>query len=190
MTELHNMLSNIGNLVKCIFQIPLYLPHYCLCNKTINEYALNFKIYGVPEVYISSTSSLVTNTFTIFFSRIRKKLMRKFLYQKHSTFIIPRDVEIGFNIILDHPFSTILNEKQIGDNFRCKNNITIGNKNDNDRLRPVIGNNVYIGANAVIIGDITIGDNVVIGAGAVVTKDTPSNVVVVGNPAKIIKYQS
>ena len=91
---------------------------------------------------------------------------------------------------MDHPFSTILNAKSIGDNFRCKNNITIGNTNDNDSLRPQIGNNVYIGANAVVIGNITIGDNVVIGAGAVVTKDLPPCAIVVGNPAKIIKHKS
>ena len=185
------MLPNIGNLIKCIFQIPLYLPHYCLCNKIIKEDTSNFNIYGAPEIlrffYLMSCDKYFHE---LFFFRIRKKLARKLLYQKHSTFIIPRDVEIGSNLILDHPFSTILNAKQIGDNFRCKNNITIGNKNDNDSLRPVIGNNVYVGANAVVIGDIIIGDNAIIGAGAVVTKDIPKNAVVVGNPAKIIKYQS
>ena len=50
-----------------------------------------------------------------------------------------------------------------------------------------IGNNVWIGAGAIILPGITIGDNSIVGAGAVVTKDVPSNVVVVGNPAKIIK---
>ena len=46
---------------------------------------------------------------------------------------------------------------------------------------PRIGNNVFIGANAVVVGDITIGDHVVIGAGAVVTKSVPSHCTVVGN---------
>ncbi|MBQ8019953.1 MAG: serine acetyltransferase, partial [Paludibacteraceae bacterium] len=54
-------------------------------------------------------------------------------------------------------------------------------------LIPTIGNNVSIGANATIIGDITIGDNVIIGAGAVVVKDVPQYSVVVGNPARVIK---
>ena len=53
--------------------------------------------------------------------------------------------------------------------------------------RPVIGNNVTIGCHACILGDIRIGDNVVIGAGAVVVKDVPNNVVVAGNPAKVIE---
>lgn len=49
-----------------------------------------------------------------------------------------------------------------------------------------IGNNVYIGQNAIILRGVTIGDNVLIGAGSVVTKDIPSNSVAVGVPAKVI----
>lgn len=49
-----------------------------------------------------------------------------------------------------------------------------------------IGNNVYIGNNAMIMPGITIGDNVVIGAGSIVTKNVPDNVVIAGNPAKIV----
>lgn len=52
--------------------------------------------------------------------------------------------------------------------------------------RPIIGNNVTLGASVTIIGEIHIGDNVIIGAGSVVVKDVPNNVVIAGNPAKII----
>lgn len=52
----------------------------------------------------------------------------------------------------------------------------------------VIGDNVWIGGKAVICPGVTIGDNSVIGAGSVVIKDVPANVVVAGNPAKIIRY--
>ncbi|KAJ2558089.1 hypothetical protein EV175_000963 [Coemansia sp. RSA 1933] len=51
-----------------------------------------------------------------------------------------------------------------------------------------IGSNVWIGGNAVILPGVTVGDNVTIGAGSVVTKDVPNNVVVVGNPARIVKH--
>lgn len=54
--------------------------------------------------------------------------------------------------------------------------------------RPVhIGNNVWIGAGAVILPGVTIGDNSVIGAGSVVTKDIPANVVAVGNPCRVLR---
>lgn len=51
----------------------------------------------------------------------------------------------------------------------------------------VIGNNVWIGAGAVILPGVHIGDNTVIGAGSVVTKDIPANVVAVGNPCKVLR---
>lgn len=50
-----------------------------------------------------------------------------------------------------------------------------------------IGNNVWIGANAVVLPGITIGDNSVIGAGSVVTKDIPPNVIAVGNPCRVLR---
>lgn len=50
-----------------------------------------------------------------------------------------------------------------------------------------IGNNVWIGANSVILPGVTIGDNTVIGAGSVVTKDIPANVVAVGNPCRVLR---
>jgi maltose O-acetyltransferase len=54
--------------------------------------------------------------------------------------------------------------------------------------KPVlIGNNAWIGGGAIINPGVTIGDNVVVASGAVMTKDVPSNVVVGGNPARIIK---
>ncbi|PML80667.1 sugar O-acetyltransferase [Enterovibrio norvegicus] len=50
-----------------------------------------------------------------------------------------------------------------------------------------IGNNVWIGANSVVLPGVTIGENTVIGAGSVVTKDIPANVVAVGSPCKVLR---
>ncbi len=53
----------------------------------------------------------------------------------------------------------------------------------------VIGNDVWIGANALVLPGVKIGNGAVIGGGSVVTKDIPANAVAVGNPAKVIKYR-
>ena len=50
-----------------------------------------------------------------------------------------------------------------------------------------IGNNVWIGAGAVLVPGVTVGDNSVIGAGSVVTRDIPANVVAVGNPCRVLR---
>lgn len=90
--------------------------------------------------------------------------------------------------VLNHPYGTIINAKKIGDHFTVCQLTTIGNgRHGRNDLVPTIGNNVSVGANVNIIGDITIGDNVLIGAGSVVVKDVPSDCVVAGNPARVIK---
>jgi len=61
------------------------------------------------------------------------------------------------------------------------------NPEDNGEGTVIIGNNVYIGVNSVILRNVTIGDNSVIGAASLVNSDIPPNVVAVGNPARVIK---
>jgi len=78
----------------------------------------------------------------------------------------------------------------LGDNCVLRNSVTIGHKKLPDGSFsgcPRIGNNVDVGANACIVGDVVVGDNVIIGAGAVVTKNIPDNCTVVGNPARILE---
>lgn len=101
-------------------------------------------------------------------------------------FHIPHNTKLGSGIGCYHPFATILNAESIGRNFRCRNNTTIGFKDDN--RRPVIGDNVVVGVNVVIIGPVSVGNNVIVGAGSVVVKDVPDNAIVAGNPAKVIRY--
>lgn len=54
-------------------------------------------------------------------------------------------------------------------------------------LNTYIGKSCFIGINVIVLPGITIGDHVIVGSGAIVTKDVPSNCIVAGNPAKIIK---
>jgi serine acetyltransferase len=99
-------------------------------------------------------------------------------------------VRAGKGLILYHGQALVINQNVIiGDNCTLRNSVTIGHKKLADGSLskcPQIGNNVDIGANACIIGDITIGDNVIIGAGAVVVKDVPAYSIVAGNPARIL----
>lgn len=126
----------------------------------------------------------------LFYHRIgRMSSFLSWILRPYPSFYIGVKESIGKNaFVLNHPFATILNAKKIGDNFTCCQLTTIGNKiHGRNDLIPTIGNNVSLGANVTIIGDIVIGNNVVIGAGAVVVKDVPDNSVVVGNPMRILK---
>jgi len=93
-------------------------------------------------------------------------------------------VPILGGIYLDHPYCTVLAAVSVGRNFKTKHLVTVGN---NRGGLPTIGDNVFIGAGAVVCGPIKIGDNVQIGANAVVMKDVPSNCTVIGNPAFIVR---
>jgi len=96
---------------------------------------------------------------------------------------------MGGGIYWSHAFGTILNCRHIGYGCSFLQNVVVGNKPTKDGKLglPYFEENVKVGANAVIIGDIHIGHNVYIGAGAVVTKSVPDNCTVVGNPARIVK---
>ncbi|HIH0818983.1 TPA: serine O-acetyltransferase, partial [Vibrio cholerae] len=86
-----------------------------------------------------------------------------------------------------HVFGTTFGKNvRIGRNVTIVHGVTIAGKNN---CYPIIGDNVYIGCGACILGDVTIGNNVIIGANAVVTKSIPDNGVVVGNPSRIISFK-
>lgn len=103
---------------------------------------------------------------------------------------LPWKTRIGPGFRVDHGQALVVNDGTVfGANCTVRNSTTIGNKRLRDgsySRAPRFGDRVDIGANAVVIGPITIGDDVVIGAGAVVVKDVPPNCVAVGNPARVV----
>ena len=120
-------------------------------------------------------------------TKLRNKWFSSFFITQDYLCKIFGSTKIGGGLTCYHPYATVINAKSIGENFQFRNGLTIGNKANNNQLIPTIGDNVTVGANVVIIGDIIIGDNVTVGAGAVVVKDVPNNSIVAGNPAKVIK---
>lgn len=97
--------------------------------------------------------------------------------------------KIGKGFHIYHFGGIVINSQTlIGENCHISHGVTIGNKTPIRKNEcPQIGKNVYIGAGAMIIGDVRVGNNTSIGANSVVTKDVPDNVVVGGAPAKILK---
>jgi len=104
---------------------------------------------------------------------------------------LPRKLTVGKGLSLYHGHALVINQGVvIGNNCSLRNSTTIGHKQLVDgsfSACPRIGNNVDIGANVCIIGDVEIGDNVAIGAGSVVVKSIPANSIAVGNPARILE---
>lgn len=96
---------------------------------------------------------------------------------------------IGSGMRLFHKSGCVIRAERIGENFTCGQGVTIGVGKYNETLNtslPIIGDNVWIAANATVIGGILIGSNTIIGGGAVVVHDIPENCTVAGNPARII----
>jgi putative colanic acid biosynthesis acetyltransferase WcaB len=101
-------------------------------------------------------------------------------------------INAGRGLTIRHGQALVVNpDVIIGNNCTLRHSTTIGNKLDKGpesvTKAPVIGNNVDVGCNVCIIGNITIGDNVIIGAGSVIVKSIPANSVVVGNPGRIVR---
>lgn len=129
--------------------------------------------------------------YTIRFAPLRKvfsllyKIAYKFI-QIITGIELPCEVDVGRGFVIDHFGGIVVSGyAKFGDNCRIRNGVVIGLARVDDPVAPVIGNNVDIGTGAKVLGRITIGDNVLIGANAVVVRDVPANHIAVGVPAVI-----
>ena len=101
---------------------------------------------------------------------------------------LPASAEIGKGFYVGHFGGIILHsDVKIGDNCSLGPGVLIGTRGGGNKGVPVIGNDVYIGVGAKILGGIKIGDRVKIGANAVVLNDVPDGATAVGIPAKVLK---
>ncbi|MCX5709780.1 MAG: serine O-acetyltransferase [Candidatus Omnitrophica bacterium] len=96
---------------------------------------------------------------------------------------------IGKRLFIDHGMGVVIGETAvIGNNVLLYQGVTLGGTGiEKGKRHPTIGNNVVIGTGAQVLGNITIGDNSYVGANAVVIKDVPANSTVVGVPGRITK---
>lgn len=114
-----------------------------------------------------------------FFRRLRVKT---------GIMLFPNTIDEGLSIV--HPgFRRITDYSHIGKNCTILPNVLFGKKKPGLKADIYIGDNCYISTGVTILAPVTIGNNVTIGAGAVVTTDVPDDCVVGGVPAKIIKYK-
>jgi serine O-acetyltransferase len=101
--------------------------------------------------------------------------------------IIGRYAQFGPGFVLIHSFGVVINGSvRGGNNVKVEHLVTIGADRN---ISPILGDNVFLGAGAKIIGGVRIGSNVKVGANAVVVSDLPDNVTAVGVPAKIVRTE-
>ena len=117
------------------------------------------------------------------------KVLLKY-YRENYGLEIPPETKIGKGLYLGHAFNITINgHSVIGDNCNIHKGVVIGRVNRGSRKGcPTLGNKVWVGINAAIVGKVTIGDDVLIAPCSYVNVDVPSHSVVFGNPC-VIKHR-
>jgi serine O-acetyltransferase len=123
-----------------------------------------------------------------FCQRLRLVPLAFFLHRMNACMghaIIGRGAEFGPGFVILHSMGIVINSQvRGGRNVILEHGVTIGSEKGRS---PVLGDDVYVGAGAKIIGPVRIGSRVKIGANAVVTRDVPDGATVVGIPARIVR---
>jgi serine O-acetyltransferase len=118
----------------------------------------------------------------------RLKLLSALIYRFNAVFcktIIGREAQFGPGLVFLHGFGIVINsEVKAGEKVVLEHMITIGAER---RQCPRLGNNIFIGTGAKVIGNIKVGNDIRIGANAVVVKDVPDGATVVGVPGRVVK---
>lgn len=119
------------------------------------------------------------------FHKIRAKLIYLRIIRKYACIIFP-DAVVGRGFHITHPTGIVLGHCRAGENFMIYQNCSVGAKKPGDN-EPMIGNNVELSTNSVVLGHIHIADNVLIGANSLVNKDITESGVYVGSPVRKIR---
>lgn len=137
---------------------------------------------GLHSIWIHRISHWFYNHKMFFIARLISHINR-FL----TGIEIHPGAKIGRRFFIDHGMGVVIGETaEIGDDVLIYQGVVLGGVSlSKGKRHPTVGNNVVIGAGAIVLGNIKIGDNARIGAGSVVVKDVPENTTVVGIPARI-----
>ena len=149
------------------------------------RYGKKYNFFNMPlqlKFLITLRKTQHSKSIVRLFNRIKLNHLRK----KTGNEIFS-SCSIGYGLYLGHIGPRYINEEAvIGNNCNINQNVTIGRENRGTRKgSPIIGNNVWIGANAVIVGKVLIGDDVLIAPGSFVNFDVPPHSMVIGNPGII-----
>lgn len=143
---------------------------------------------GEPGPYLSILFFLLRKTSTTTFAPLKSFYRILFKLWTHKNGIeMDASPLIGPGLYLGHPYNITINYGvTIGKNCNVHKGAVIGQANRGVRKGcPVLGNNVYVGINAAIVGKVTIGDDVMIAPNSFINVDVPSHSVVFGNPCII-----
>ena len=134
--------------------------------------------------YLKNSSILFLPLYVIF-----RIMLNHYTYRYGIS--IPYNTNISAGFYIGHFGGIVVNHKTvIGKNCNISQGVTIGETYGGKNPGvPVLGDNVYIGPGAKIIGGITVGNNVAIGANCVLTKSVPDNAIAVGIPGEVISYK-
>ena len=176
--------------LRCLPFYPIAIIYFWLIPKAISDLILlDFKRWC--EWQNRPVNLNVFVSFFITLKEFRTVVYKRLGWRKVFIFWIWRSQincclacdDIGGGLIIQHGYSTVVVAERIGRNFHVNQCVNIVWNNNS---RCVIGDNVSVYVAATIVGGVTIGNNVIIGAGAVVVNDVPDNSLVVGNPMRII----
>jgi len=147
---------------------------------------------GLVMRMLVADGSLCTVLYRLMRALVRRRLgLLAALVYKLNAFltgaVIGRGAQFGPGLVILHSVGLVVNKSvRGGANVVLEGGVTIGAEKDRS---PVLGDNVFIGAGARIIGAVAVGSDVRIGANAVVVKDVPDGATAVGVPAKVVRIR-
>ena len=129
-----------------------------------------------------------------FFYRHKLKLIARLISQharRRTGIEIHPGAKIGRGLLIDHGMGVVIGETaEIGNDCTLYHGVTLGGTGkETGKRHPTVGNNVFIGTHAQLLGSFTVGDNSKIAAGSVVLCDIPADSTAVGIPARVVRVR-